>query len=433
MYVSIFLPWLLTIPFLVHSSPDQQPKGLLINCGSDVKQTVKETGLTYIPDDGFTFSGNKTSLDAKNLLPILSTLRYFPDKVARKYCYTFQAIKGLKYLVRTIYYYGGFDGGKEPPVFDQITLSVCIARNNQTVSSPFISAIEVISLDDSMYNSTDLGAYALVTVARSSFGNEDTISFPEDPYYRLWQPFKDDSTDVVSSQSSITTSEFWNKPPAEAFVTAITMSTTKKLDVQWPPGLLPSTRYHVSLYFRDDRNSKTNTWRVFSILVNGKTFYSNLNVTTDGVTVYAPNWPLSGKTLISLIPDTKSSIAPLINAGEIYQLMPLGGRTLPQDVMAMEELARGFDNPPLDWSGDPCLPRENSWTGVSCSQEKMPRIISLFLQHNKLDGPIPQELQGRKGLHILHLESNNFTGPIPKSLATLQYLREVSPENHLSA
>ncbi|KAB2042803.1 hypothetical protein ES319_D02G242800v1 [Gossypium barbadense] len=339
MYVSIFLPWLLTIPFLVHSSPDQQPKGLLINCGSDVKQTVKETGLTYIPDDGFTFSGNKTSLDAKNLLPILSTLRYFPDKVARKYCYTFQAIKGLKYLVRTIYYYGGFDGGKEPPVFDQIiilvahikTLSVCIARNNQTVSSPFISAIEVISLDDSMYNSTDLGAYALVTVARSSFGNEDTISFPEDPYYRLWQPFKDDSTDVVSSQSSITTSEFWNKPPAEAFVTAITMSTTKKLDVQWPPGLLPSTRYHVSLYFRDDRNSKTNTWRVFSILVNGKTFYSNLNVTTDGVTVYAPNWPLSGKTLISLIPDTKSSIAPLINAGEIYQLMPLGGRTLPQD------------------------------------------------------------------------------------------------------
>ncbi|TYG80976.1 hypothetical protein ES288_D02G260400v1 [Gossypium darwinii] len=308
MYVSIFLPWLLTIPFLVHSSPDQQPKGLLINCGSDVKQTVKETGLTYIPDDGFTFSGNKTSLDAKNLLPILSTLRYFPDKVARKYCYTFQAIKGLKYLVRTIYYYGGFDGGKEPPIILVAhikTLSVCIARNNQTVSSPFISAIEVISLDDSMYNSTDLGAYALVTVARSSFGNEDTIS--------------------------ITTSEFWNKPPAEAFVTAITMSTTKKLDVQWPPGLLPSTRYHVSLYFRDDRNSKTNTWRVFSILVNGKTFYSNLNVTTDGVTVYAPNWPLSGKTLISLIPDTKSSIAPLINAGEIYQLMPLGGRTLPQD------------------------------------------------------------------------------------------------------
>ncbi|KAB2091621.1 hypothetical protein ES319_A03G204500v1 [Gossypium barbadense] len=362
MYVSIFLPWLLTIPFLVHSS-HQQPKGLLINCGSDVKQTVPETGLTYIPDDGFTFSGNKTSLDAKDLFPILSTLRYFPDKVARKYCYTFQAIKGSKYLVRTIYYYGGFDGGKEPPVFDQIvggtkwsvvnttedyanglssyyeiilvahvkTLSVCIARNNQTVSSPFISAIEVISLDDSMYNSTDFGAYALVTVARSSFGNEDTISFPEDPYYRLWQPFKDDSTDVVSSQSSITTSEFWNKPPAEAFATAITMSTTKKLDVQWPPGLLPSTRYHVSLYFRDDRNSKTNTWRVFSIMVNGKTFYSNLNVTTDGVTVYAPNWPLSGQTLISLIPDTKSSIAPLINAGEIYQLMPLGGRTLPQD------------------------------------------------------------------------------------------------------
>lgn len=38
--------------------------------------------------------------------------------------------------------------------------------------------------------------------------------------------------------------------------------------------------------------------------------------------------------------------------------------------MAMEDLARAFDNPPADWSGDPCLPRENSWTGVTCSKDK---------------------------------------------------------------
>lgn len=109
--------------------------------------------------------------------------------------------------MRTIYYYGGFDGGKEPPVFDQIiggtkwsivnttedyangltsfyeiivvaptkTLSVCLARNTHTASSPFISAIEVITVDDSMYNSTDFANYALVTVARGAFGNEDSI------------------------------------------------------------------------------------------------------------------------------------------------------------------------------------------------------------------------------------------------------------------
>ncbi|XWS68017.1 hypothetical protein CRYUN_Cryun04dG0054200 [Craigia yunnanensis] len=408
--------------------------GLMITCGSSVKQTVPNTEVTYIPDDGFTFVGNKTALKTKGLLPILTTLRYFPDESARKYCYTFLAIKGGKYLVRTIYYYGGFDGGKEPPVFDQIiggtkwsvvnttedyanglssyyeiilvaptkTLSVCLARNKQTDSSPFISAIEVISLDGSIYNSTDFAEYALVTVARSTFGNqEDGISFPDDPHYRLWQPFKDKNA-VVSSQSSVSTSEFWNKPPAKAFVTAITTSPGKKLEVQWPPLSLP---------------------------INRKNFYSNLNVTTGGVTVYAPQWPLSGLTKISLTPDAKSSDGPLINAGEIYQILPLGGRTLTRD-------------------GDPCLPPENSWTGVSCSKDKIARVVSLDLTNlgisgalaptidnlaalhhlwlggNQISGSIP-EMNSLGRLETLHLEKNNFTGPISKSLGKLGNLHEI--------
>ncbi|XVF01252.1 hypothetical protein REPUB_Repub04eG0071900 [Reevesia pubescens] len=484
MSLSIFLLWLVSIPFLVHSFPDQ-PTGLLITCGSSTKQTIADTKITYIPDDGFTFVGNKTALKSKDLLPILTTLRYFPDKIARKYCYTFQAIKGGKYLVRTIYYYGGFDGGKEPPVFDQIiggtkwsvvnttedyanglssyyeiilvapakTLSVCLARNNQTVSSPFISAIEVISLDDSIYNSTDFARYALVTVARSTFGNqEDSISFPDDPHYRLWQPFKDKNS-VVSSQSSVSTSEFWNKPPAKAFETAITTSPGKKLEVQWPPGSLPSTKYYISLYFQDNRKPNTNTWRVFSVAVNGKTFYSNLNVTTGGVTVSAPQWPLSGHTQISLTPDAKNSDGPLINAGEVYQIMPLGGRTLTRDVMAMEELARSFDNPPPDWSGDPCFPQENSWTGVSCSKDEMARVVSLdltdfgisgalaptidnltalhhlWLGGNQISGSIP-EMNSLARLETLHLENNNFTGSIPTSLGKLGNLKEIFLQNN---
>lgn len=118
-------------------------------------------------------------------------------------------IKGGKYLVKTIYYYGGFDGGNEPPVFDQIIdgtkwstvnttedyavggtsyyeaifmaqnkfLSVCLARNEYTAvgSSPFISSLEVYNLDDSVYNSTNFDKYALATVARSSFGSSGDI------------------------------------------------------------------------------------------------------------------------------------------------------------------------------------------------------------------------------------------------------------------
>lgn len=158
------------------------------------------------------------------------------------------------------------------------------------------------------------------------------FSFPDDPHYRLWQPFSDKNNAAVTSQSSVSSSEFWNNPPAKAFATAITTSSPgQKLELQWPPLTLPSTRYYISLYFQDNRKPNTNTWRVFSVAVNGKTFYSNLNVTTGGVTVYSPQWPLSGQTQISLTPDAKSSDAPLINAGEIYQILPLGGRTLTRD------------------------------------------------------------------------------------------------------
>ena len=50
---------------------------------------------------------------------------------------------------------------------------------------------------------------------------------------------------------------------------------------------------------------------------------------------------------------------------------------IPVTVIAMEDLARSLSNRPADWSGDPCLPRQNSWTGVTCSEGKSPRVMSL--------------------------------------------------------
>ncbi|KAK8527841.1 hypothetical protein V6N13_085652 [Hibiscus sabdariffa] len=486
MSLSIFLLWIVSIPLLVHSDTPQ-PRGLLISCGSSEKQTMSETNLTYIPDDGFVFVGNKTSLNQTGLLPILSTLRYFPQRSARKFCYTFQVVKGGKYLVRTIYYYGGFDGGKEPPVFDQIvggtkwstvnttedyanglcsyyeiivgahlkTLSVCLARNRHTTkdSSPFISAIELLTLEDSMYNATDFNRLALVTVARTSFGSEDSISFPDDPYYRFWQPFTDDN-EVVSSQTKVTTSEFWNKPPEGIFFNAIAAEEGKKLEVTWPPGSLPATKYHISLYFQDNRPAGADASRVFTVEINGKTFYNNLKVSTGGVSIYSPGWPLSGETQISLSPDDESSVGPLINAGEIYQILPFGRRTLTREVGVMQELARSFDNPPADWAGDPCLPKANSWTGVTCSKKDLvTRIISvdlrnvgiggtlspsinnltelhhLWLVGNNISGSIP-DMSSLRQLETLHLENNSFTGEIPESLGRLPNLREVFLENN---
>ncbi|KAF3786113.1 putative leucine-rich repeat receptor-like serine/threonine-protein kinase [Nymphaea thermarum] len=460
------------------------PRAFLIDCGSS--QETNAGDLRWIPDDGFIKVGNKTTIQTPSLLPGLSSLRFFPDTSAIKYCYTLPVVRGARYLVRTTYFYGNFDGRGEPPVFNQIvegtlwsvvnttadysqglstfyeiilsatvkTLSVCLARNQHTASSPFISALELVLLEKSLYNSTDFSKFALTTVARHSFGhNGNMISFPDDPFDRYWQPFMDNHP-AVTSKSNVSVLDFWNKPPAQVFWTAIgTEHPYETLQLQWPTVALPSSSYYIALYFQDNREPAPDHWRVFDISVNGKTFYPNLNVSTSGVVVYANHWPLSALTQIALIPAPGSKVGPLINAGEVFQIRELGGRTITRDVTAMHALARSLSNLPSDWNGDPCLPKGNSWTGVSCSEGKLVRVVSLSLTNfgisgslspaianltalttiwlggNNLAGPIP-DLISLKMLDSLHLENNQFSGSIPSSLADLDSLRELFLQNN---
>uniref|UniRef100_A0A0D9VQE5 Malectin-like domain-containing protein n=1 Tax=Leersia perrieri TaxID=77586 RepID=A0A0D9VQE5_9ORYZ len=422
-----------------------QPRGFYINCGSDKEEQIGS--IKWIQDEGFIAVGNVSAVAKPNILPLLATVRYFPDATARKYCYQLPAVKGSRYLVRTTYFYGGFDGGDEPPVFDQIvggtrwsavnttenfrrgmstyfemvaqargkTMSVCLARSNDTAPSrsPFISALELVSLDDSMYNSTDFGRFVMSSVARSRFGAKgEIVSYPDDVYNRYWAPYMDENP-TVESHSPITPEAFWNVPPARALMAGITTSRGKKLAVQWPPVDLPPASYYVALYFQDSRTASPYSWRVFDVAVNGKEFFRDLNASAAGVMVYSTMMPLSGKTEIALTPSETSPVGPLINAGEIYQIVPLGDRTATRDVVAMEDLARSFKNPPPDWVGDPCLPRQNSWTGVICSEGSPVRVTSLDLKNHGLSGSLPDSIGNLTGMKTIYLSGNKLTGSIP--------------------
>lgn len=112
-------------------------------------------------------------------------------------------------MIRTTYFYGGVNGQTHlsPPIFDQIvdgtlwtlvnttddyasnmssyyegvfqavgkTISVCLGVNEHTKSDPFISAIEMVMIADSVYNSTDFGKFGLSLVARHNFGYQGPI------------------------------------------------------------------------------------------------------------------------------------------------------------------------------------------------------------------------------------------------------------------
>lgn len=396
-------------------------------------------------------------------------------------------VRYAKYMVRTTYFYGGINGQhhKTPPVFDQIvdgtlwslvnttndyalnkssyyegvfkarrrTMSVCLGVNEHTDSDPFISAIELVMLKGSVYNSTDFGKFGLSLVARHNFGhNGSLIRSPGDPFDRFWEPFGPQTP--VAGNPNVSVSGFWNLPPAKIFDTHLTVDSGV-LELQWPEGPLPSSNYYIALYFADDSASSSSSRRSFSVSINDMPYFNNLNVTSSGVTVFATQWPLSGLTTMKFTPAVGSHAGPLINGGEVFKVLVLGNRTLVHDVNALRSIKHSLKNPPGDWSGDPCFPAGYSWTGITCSSNSTRvRVVSInlmnmglsgslspaignltavniiVLRNNSLTGRIPSSLGALKHLEILDLENNHFNGTIPSSLGATKSLRELHIENN---
>ncbi|KAI3997389.1 hypothetical protein MKX01_027563 [Papaver californicum] len=271
--------------------------------------------------------------------------------------------------------------------------------NTNTKSDPFINDVELIQLDDSVYNITEFGNVGLSLVARNNFGYPQTlIRYPDDPFGRMWKP-SGESYSTPKSVKDIDVAGFWNLPPLNVFETALTTEQENpvNLDLQWPTVSLPNSTYYIALYFADG----------------------------SGAVVFASRWPLSGSNTISLIPVYRSVVGLLNNAGEIFNLLPLGGRTLTRDATAMEYLKNGLQNPPVDWNGDPCIPREYAWTGVTCSEGPRVRVIPLNLTSMALSGYITRHISNMTALTDIWLGSNSLTGTIP-DLGKLRLLKTLT-------
>ncbi|KAG5222873.1 hypothetical protein OIU76_011337 [Salix suchowensis] len=454
----------------------------LIDCGATAPSTIN--GLQWIPDTGYITSGTSKNLTIPVLDRTLSTVRSFPlqNNLRRKFCYVVSVFRGAKYMIRSTYFYGGINGNESLPVFDQIvdgtpwsvvnttedygdgmssyyegvflargkTMSFCIAANSYTESDPFISALEFVLLGNSLYNSTDFNQAGLSLVARHSFGHNELIRYPDDQFDRLWHPFGDPT---ISTSKNVSVSGIWNLPPSKIFETEFTTGRSTLQELKWPPVPLPNSMYYIALYFAADHNSSTGGSRMIDVSINGVPYYKNLSVTPAGTVVFATKWPLSGLTTVALTPATGSSVYPLINGGEVFELIALGERTLTRDVIALEELKSSLRNAPLDWNGDPCMPRQYSWTGITCSEgprirvvtlnltsmglsgslppsiAKMTALADIWLGNNTLSGSIP-DFSSLKMLETLHLEDNQFTGGIPLSLGNIKGLRELFLQNN---
>ena len=154
------------------------------------------------------------------------------------------------------------------------------------------------------------------------------VRYPSDSFDRYWLPFPD-SKHAISSTQNVTSADFWNLPPPNVFNTAFVAEQDAPLVLQWPPMPLQNASYYVALYFADTFSESS---RTFDVYINDYLFLKGLNVTSAGLSVFATQWILSGLTRVILKPASPA-LPPLINAGEVFGLFPIGRLTHPRDGM----------------------------------------------------------------------------------------------------
>ena len=174
-----------------------------IDCGSSDSFT-DENNIRWTGDDDYIQHGESHQVYLGS--NPLSTLRVFPT--GNKNCYSIKVQNGEKVLTRASFYYGNYDSKFSPPIFDlqfdgnywatvntssyydvdyeaiYVTkgnfTSICVAqtRPNQL---PFISSLEVRSLDPTMYSHVDSN-HALILQWRYALGGNQTVRYSELTY-----------------------------------------------------------------------------------------------------------------------------------------------------------------------------------------------------------------------------------------------------------
>nr|VDC97003.1 unnamed protein product [Brassica oleracea] len=273
-------------------------ESISIDCGS-TGSYVDSNNVTWVGDKGFVTTGEPMKIPDVITKPI-NTLRYFPT--GQTNCYTnIPVTKRQKTLVRTKFYYENYDGNISPPSFDLVydgkhrdsveitesllnneetfyyselifapaneSISVCLIRTSPS-DNPFISSIEVYSLDVGMY--ADLGpSEGLITRQRTTCGAKESISYPLDPYGRPWYPLGADDTlaDLTTSAPSIDITGASNKPP-EVVMSKASSSLGESIKLSNLALPLTGLPVYLALYFSEPQTLGRTQKRSFNVFLD---------------------------------------------------------------------------------------------------------------------------------------------------------------------
>ncbi|XP_034696054.1 putative leucine-rich repeat receptor-like serine/threonine-protein kinase At2g19230 [Vitis riparia] len=425
--------------------------------GSDY--TDDETQIYYTSDAKFIDTGINYNVSNEyvdeNTDQQLKDIRNFPEGDRNCYALAPGQGKNHKYLIRAWFMYGNYDSKNQPPVFKlylgvdewatvNITnasviirkeiihipttddLDVCLV--NAGSGTPFISVLELRQLNDSIYSPTEPGS--LLLHDRWDFGTQkekwSLIRSKDDVYDRIWRPFTQSSWESINSsvvRSSFSVSDY--KLPGIVMATAATPANeSEPLRISLDIDDDPSQKLYIYMHFAEVEEG---VFREFTTFVNDDEAWGGTVLTTYLFSYTAESdYSMSGSTTkklsFSLKRTNRSTLPPIINAMEVYIIKEFSQASTQQnDVDAIKGIKSEYAVS-RNWQGDPCLPMEYQWDGLTCSHNTSPAIISLNLSFSNLAGNILTSFSGLKSLQNLDLSYNNLTGPVPEFFADLPSL-----------
>ncbi|KAL6312549.1 hypothetical protein AAG906_029512 [Vitis piasezkii] len=389
-----------------------QSRFISIDCGIALGSyyTDGETEIHYTSDAEFIDTGINYNVSMEYIHEYtnqhLMNVRSFPEGVRN--CYTLHPRQGKnhKYLIRARF--------------------ICVSSKHQ-FRTPFISVLE---LGDLMIRFIGQPNQVLLLYDRWDFGTQPREK--DDVYDRIWKPLTWPSWLSINSSlvsSSFSTSDY--KLPGIVMATAATPANESE---SWRISLGidndPSQKLYMYMHFAEVQDLKGQI-REFTISVNDDESYAGPVAPgyLFSVTVYS-KYSVSGSTTkklsFSLKRTNRSMLPPIINAMEVYMIKEFSQSSTQQnDADAIKRIKSGYALS-RNWQGDPCLPTENQWDGLTCSHNTSPAIISLNLSSGNLSGNILPSFSSLKSLQNLDLSYNNLTGPVPEFFADLPSLKTLN-------
>ncbi|KAF3785884.1 putative leucine-rich repeat receptor-like protein kinase [Nymphaea thermarum] len=388
----------------------------------------------------------------------LRKLRTFPK--GNKTCYKLQPVTlGSKYLIRPNFLYGNFDGLNSFPQFNlylentlaavvstsvsdwleydfivkatKSYVTLCLCRRNEH-DNPFISAIELRPMPDAVYPVVN-ATLALTKLERQNYGRRDlkwyrlsifhhsghstmviqvsnqtdTLRFPDDTLDRFWwSPGSNRLGSINTTQNlhssaiseSVSSTDNQYVPPSAVMQTAEIILGAKG-GIQWSSTSLPQDAdLFMCIYFAELKKLEPNETREFNITVDSKPWHGAFSPSyLSATTLCSTSTHRSQNNLVEYNPTERSTLSPIVNAMELYFVLHLSGSaTDDADASSLVDIRDKYRITKA-WTGDPCLPPNYKWEGLVCSNDtSSPRIISLDLSDNNLNGSVPDAILRKK-------------------------------------